>query len=235
MVKARLNLYYFNRNGIVKIGLLIWLSIFLLVGSAACINEELSESERVSESVPDVSGDIQSENWQSGWQKTNVRNVETLIGQRLPLPTYLPTNYVMREVYCTQDLNSIPQVTHVLILFSDKPVEWIGIEYRCKLVLEIGWNEFGGGFKWLQGERISILPSGVLQETATEWILWWENFSSDEGRSVYRLRASREFARNELISIATSVPTTSVSKSSLLPPQQSGQRLPALRAMPGAP
>lgn len=163
-----------------------------------------------------VSGDLQSESWQSNWQRTTIPSIEALIGQHLPMPTYLPPVYTVKEVYYNQDLNSTPQVIHILLLISDQPVEWVGKQYRCRLALLIGWNEPGGGFKGLEGERIRDVdvPEGLLQEKDAEWVLRWENFSSPEGQSVLQLRASRQFPKDELVEIAASTPTTTPFSSS---------------------
>jgi hypothetical protein len=213
-----------ERNPIKKsLAMMAMLTLLAFVGAVAC------RSEISPESGPTVSGELQSESWQSDWQKASIPSIELLIGQQLPVPTHLPPGCTVKEVYYNQDLNSIPQVTHILLLISDQPVEWVGKQYRCRLALLIGWNQFGGGFKWLQGEPVLTLPGpGVLEEKDIEWVLWWENFSSPAGQSVLQFRASRLFAKDELVKIAASTPTTTPASPSATVPE------PAETPAPGA-
>jgi hypothetical protein len=108
----------------------------------------------------------------------------------VPIPGYLPSAHAIREIYYNLDLNASPQVTNILFL------------------IEMRWNETGGGFKQIAGERIPTIPSGVLQDTDTQWVLWWENFSSPDGSSTLQLRASRQLPKDEWIQIAASTPRT---------------------------
>jgi hypothetical protein len=126
----------------------------------------------------------------------------------VPIPGYLPSAHAIREIYYNLDLNASPQVTNILFLISDQPVQWVGTRYIAKLALEMRWNETGGGFKQIAGERIPTIPSGVLQDTDTQWVLWWENFSSPDGSSTLQLRASRQLPKDEWIQIAASTPRT---------------------------
>lgn len=147
-----------------------------------------------------------------GWQKTDISGIESLIEHTLPLPVYLPSGYLIKEVYYYQDPDSTPQVTHTLLLISDKPIEWVGNQYRCHLILYIGWNMFSGGFKWLgdepKRELIRSLPEGILIEGDGKYQLWWEYFNIPNGQSVFRLESNLKYSKDELVRIAVSTPQT---------------------------
>jgi hypothetical protein len=98
--------------------------------------------------VETVSGELQS-----GWKKTTIPEVESLLGVKLPVPTYLPSGYGVKEVYYGQGHISL-QITDILLLISDQPIEWTGNQYTCRLALEIGWNEAGLGLKMPWAEYI---------------------------------------------------------------------------------
>jgi hypothetical protein len=149
----------------------------------------------------------------AGWQKTSLTYINSLIGQTLPLPSYLPDNYHAQEIWYGIDHGSSPQIVYVVILYSDDAVQWSGTNYRCRFSLNIDWNEPGAGFKqfWNQGERINSVTEGVLLTTNDEYNLYWENFSSSQGQSVYRISTSLQFPKDEILRIATSVPATTLS------------------------
>ena len=146
-----------------------------------------------------VSGELPS-----SWQKTTIPEVELLLGQQLPVPTYLPTSYEIKEVYYHQALHTKPQITYILLLISDLEVAWVGNRYRCRLVLEIGWKEMGFGLKMPWARYIPAVR-GRLEEKGDEYILWWEIIGVPESESsTLRLYANREFPKDELINIAAS-------------------------------
>ena len=151
-------------------------------------------------SGPAVSGELQS-----GWKKTTIPEVESLLGVKLPVPTYLPSGYGIKEVYYGQDPNARPQIiTYILLLISDQPVEWTGNQYTCRLALEIGWNKSGLGLKMPWAEYIPAVD-GRLEEEDNEYVLWWESYSSPEPLgSTLRLYSSKQFLKEELVKIAES-------------------------------
>jgi hypothetical protein len=154
---------------------------FLLVISSCQIGDE---------SIPVYAGPTVSGELPSSWQKTTITELEHLLGTQLPLPTYLPPGYEIKEVYYSQVPNSSPPVTEVLLLISEQQAQWVGNKYTCRLALSLGWNEAGLGLK---------MP----------YILWWESYGSPESLgSTLRLHASRQFSKEELIKIAASAPTT---------------------------
>jgi hypothetical protein len=148
-----------------------------------------------------ASGDLAS-----GWQETTIREIESLLNTQLPVPTYLPPGYAIKEVYYRQEPNSSPQVTDILLLISEQQVQWVGDRYTCRLALSLGWNEAGLGLKMPWAEFISDIR-GRLEDKEGEYILWWESYGSPKSLgSTMRLHASRQFSKEELIKIAASTP-----------------------------
>lgn len=116
-------------------------------------------------------------------------------------------SFGVTEVYYSQEPNTSPQVTDILLLISDQLVEWGGNQYTCRLALEIGWNEAGLGLKMPWAEYIPTVD-GRLEEEDDEYVLWWESYGSPKSLgSTLRLSASRQFSKDELVKIAASTPT----------------------------
>jgi len=152
---------------------------------------------------PVYSGLTASGQLPSGWQKTTIPKVESLLRQRLPLPTYMPPDYEVREVFYYQEPNSTPQVTRILLQISDQPVAWADNRYTCRLVLEIGWHELGLGLKMPWAQWVPEVR-GRLEDKDGEYVLWWEYGTSEFPSSTLRLYASNQFSRDELVKIAAS-------------------------------
>lgn len=173
----------------------------LLTITAGCANESEPEAPPVY-SGPTVSGELKS-----GWQRTTLPMVESLLGQKLPIPTYLPPGYQLREAYYYQEPNSSPQVTDILLLISEQQVKWAASRYTCRLVLEIDWNAPGFGLKMPWAEYIPTIR-GRLEEKDGEFVLWWESYGSPKSQgSTLRLHASQQFSKDDLIKIAASTPS----------------------------
>jgi hypothetical protein len=137
--------------------------------------------------------------------------MEELAGQPLPIPTLLPVGYSIQEVFISQHVNSKPLVTHILLFISDKQVVWAGNRYSCPMVIDLGWNQIGAGFKHLEGHIVPPypgIPEGVIQKHETEWVMWWQNYSSPNSQSVLEMHASLQFSKEQLFAIAASTPTT---------------------------
>ncbi len=175
----------------------------LLIIAAGCIDGSQNNTTPVYSGLT-VSGELQD-----SWERTSIPKVESMLGQKLPEPTYLPIGYEIEEVYYHLEPNSSPQVTEILLLISDQKVEWIGKQYRCRLALEIGWNEAGLGLKMPWAEYVEAIR-GRLEEKDNKYVLWWESYGSKNSLgSTLRLYANREFSKDELVKIAASTPTNS--------------------------
>jgi len=181
---------------IAKIALVMMAVLLIIV--AGCTDRSENKTPPVYSGLT-VSGELQS-----GWQKTTIPKVESLLGQQLPVPTYLPVGYEIKEVHYYQEPNSSPQVTNILLLISDQQVGWVGNRYTCRIAFSIGWNETGLGLKMPWAEYIPAVD-GRLEEEDDEYVLWWESYGSPKPLgSTLRLRASQQFSKDELVKIAAS-------------------------------
>jgi len=157
-------------------------------------------------SGPTVSGELPA-----GWQKTNNIELEHLIGTHLPIPTYLPSGYEIKEVYYTHEPSDSPPSTNILFLISDRQVEWVDSQYTCQLALSLDWNNAGLGLKMPWAEYIPEIR-GRLEDKESEYTLWWETYGSPKSLgSTLRLHASNQFPKEELIKIADSTPSSNPS------------------------
>jgi hypothetical protein len=138
------------------------------------------------------------------WCKATIAEVESVIGDSLPVPAYLPANYQIQEIHYYRTNNKPPSV-RILLLISDQDVRWEGSNFTCRLVLQINWGESGLGLKMPWATYISEV-GGRLEEEGDEYTLYWGIGSPFPETSVLILRASQRFSLDELITIAASVP-----------------------------
>ena len=182
----------------IKMKIALIIMVGLLIISVGCSDWSQNNTPPVY-SGPAVSGGLQS-----GWQKTTIQKIESLLGQQLPVPTYLPAGYEIREVYYCQEPNSSTQVTDIILLISEQQVGWVGEQHTCRIALSIGWNEAGLGLKMTWAEYIPAVQ-GRLEQKDNEYVLWWESYGSPRSLgSTLRLYASLQLAKDELIKVAGS-------------------------------
>jgi len=174
----------------------------------------ISACQTTDENIPVYAGPAVSGELPNGWQKTTITGLEHLLGTQLPVPTYLPAGYEIKEVYYSQEPNSTPPVTEILLLISEQRVQWVGNKYTCRLALSLGWNEAGLGLKMPWAEFIPDIR-GRLEDKSGEYILWWESYGSPKSLgSTLRLHASNQFSKEELVRIAASTPSSSPASTS---------------------
>lgn len=140
-----------------KILLIIITMVLLITGGCAV------------ESQTTYSGLTVSGEFDHGYQKANISKIESLLGQKIPIPTYFPDSYQIKESYYYQEPNS--QVTDILLLISDQPISWSNNQYTCRIALLIGWNEAGLGLKLPDLEYIPEVK-GKLEQNNNDYILW---------------------------------------------------------------
>ncbi len=152
---------------------------------------------------PTYTGPTISDELQSGWKKTTIAEMEIILGVKLPVPSYLPSGYAIKEVYYHQQPNST-QVSDIRLMISDQPVRWESNRYTCRLVLEIGWHELGLGLKMPWAQYIPDVR-GRLEDKDGEYVLWWEYGTDEFPSSTLRLYSSNQFSKDELVKIAVSM------------------------------
>ncbi len=175
------------------------LIIALVMLVVAGCGEKSQETTAPAYSGPAVSGYLES-----GCQKTTIKEIESFIGDTLPLPAYLPSGYEIKEVYYSHHPEDSPPTTNIYLLISDQPVAWNDLQYRCRLVLYIGWNRATLGLKMPWAEFIKE-AGGRLEEKDGEYRLWKSSYGTFMDSTVI-LSASRDFSKDELIKIAGSIP-----------------------------
>ena len=195
---------------IILLVLLVWPSI----GGCNSSPSTVSNSNTIQETTIDYSDLFITGELPADSLKITLSETESMLGQELPVPVYLPQGYEIKEIYhCLYN--------DFLVLISDQSVQWTGNQYHCHLAFYTQWGSMAAGFKWLEGE-VQYLPGtnnlSVLVNEDDEQILWWQNYSTykegyERKTAILSLYANWKFPKNELIRIAVSV-------SEILPPTE---------------
>lgn len=156
-----------------------------------------------SQEKPVYSGPSFSDELESGWQKTTIPEMESLLAAKLPVPSYLPSGYEIKEVYYHQAPKSTPPVSDIRLLISDQPIAWDSKQFTCRLVFEIGWHKLGLGLKMPWAQYIPEVR-GRLENKDGAYVLWWEYGADQFPSSTLRLYSSNQFSKDELVKIAVS-------------------------------
>lgn len=182
-----------------KKSLFLWNALLLIITFSI-------SSCRTGDNIPTYSGPTVSGELESGWQKSTIRELNQSLNTYLPVPTYLPSDYKIQEVYYISEPNNKPPSTEIILLISEQPVRWADNRYTCRLALSLGWNHAGLGLKMDWAEYIPGIR-GRLEVKDGEYRLWWETYGSPKSLgSTLILHASNDFPREEMIKIAASTP-----------------------------
>jgi len=173
--------------------------LILIITLTGCTGDSESNIQLV------YTGPTISDELPGDWHKTTISKVESIIGNSLPIPTYIPANYEIKEIYY-RAADREPPGTDILLLISDQDVGWTGSTFTCRVVLLIEWNSTGLGLKMTWARYISEV-NGRLEEGEGEYALWWEIIRPNPLGSKLILRASQQFSVDELIKIAASTTT----------------------------
>ena len=139
------------------------------------------------DSQPVYTGPAISDNLSGDWHKTTISKVESMMGDSLPIPAYIPTNYEIKEIYY-RVAGREPPGKDIVLLMSDQDVGWTGSTFTCRVVLLIEWNCPGLGLKMPWARYISEVNGG-LEEREGEYALWWEISRPNPLGSTLILRA----------------------------------------------
>lgn len=138
-------------------------------------------------------------------RQVSVEEASRLLGVNVPVPTYLPSDYKIQEVFIWENT--------VTLLISDEEIDYKleDEDLQWKVKLNMTWYSKGqvGGLK-LPGEWVNIGETrGVIieRETANElWWIWPEDTNPEKpGQFEFRLSAIKGISKAELIRIAESV------------------------------
>ena len=142
------------------------------------------------------------------YQKTTLDEASSIIGETVPVPTYLPKVYEVQEVYIKDTKDSAQWI--VVLLISDEEIVWENNEFQCKMRMTIQWDS-AGGIKSVRPEPVTIGESkGQIFRRADHNDLMWNIFRKPSGalRQVVhevRLSASKSIPKRELVKVAESV------------------------------
>ena len=156
------------------------------------------------------------------YEETNLEGAANIVGLTLPLPTYLPEGYEIREVYIWAEgselilLISDREIKKELVTFTvyhdGKPLQtrqrW---DCKCKMEMIIGCPA-GGGLKMPWAERVEIGQIRGRWVTGDESnSLWWQIKAAPGEEGLVEiasfeivLRASKNISKEEMIRIAES-------------------------------
>lgn len=151
-------------------------------------------------------------------QKTTLEEASGIIGVPVPVPTYLPEDYEIREVYVTGE-------HEVTLLISDEVIEkkLVGkqvvtdvgtvvtpqrYDVKSKMRMIIRWYPEGGGPIKLPVEKVQINEGrGFLQGRGDHRALWWDWFPVPGKPGMFELvlAAGKGVSKAELVKVAESV------------------------------
>ena len=145
-------------------------------------------------------------------QKTTLEEASNVLGVPMPVPTYLPVGYEIREVY-VQDrtvrlLISDEAIGRKLVTHTDAAGTRQRYEVQCKMEMSVRWYPEGGAPIKLPVEKVQINESrGFLQDRGDHRAIWWDCFPEPGQEGMYELvlAASKRVSKAELIKVAESV------------------------------
>jgi len=154
-------------------------------------------------------------------QETTLKEASNTVGLAVPVPTYLPENYEVREVYLTPMASGPPGV---ILLISDRKIEKNLIshtdaagtrqyyELQCRMTMSVRWHSDG---LILPPKISSSMGRGVNINEGSGLIIWreeindlwwiWHPDPNDEGLFELEISVSKDFPEEELVRVAESV------------------------------
>jgi hypothetical protein len=134
-----------------------------------------------------------------GFHKTTLEELNSRTWEKpLPIPTYLPKGYEIREVYIHEYRES--DDWEIVLFISDTEMEHSGGVFRCKIKLTI-YLFFPGGFKMPWAEKVKLGKTGhsalLVKGDETNALYWSRGYAAV-------LRAGRGIPVKELTRIAAS-------------------------------
>jgi len=145
-------------------------------------------------------------------QKTTLEEAAQIIGITVPVPTYLPKGFEIKEVYVNgrsvRLLISDGLIEKKLVTHTDAAGTRQRYELHTKMEMSISWSaEFMIPVR-LPVEKVDIKGStGYLQEAGTHRSLLWNWFPEQDNLGVFELglEAGKGISKEELVKIAESV------------------------------
>lgn len=145
-------------------------------------------------------------------QKTTLQEASSIIGVTVPLPSYLPEGYEVREIYVEDStvrlLISDKETEKKLVTHTDAAGTRQRYEFRCRMTMSISWfSEMGIPIR-LPVKQVKINEStGFLQDRSDHNALWWNWYPNPGEPGMFELviSANKEIPEEELVKVAESV------------------------------
>lgn len=145
-------------------------------------------------------------------QKTTLQEASSIIGVTVPLPSYLPEGYEVREIYVEDStvrlLISEKETEKRLVTHTDAAGTRQRYEFRCRMTMSISWfSEMGIPIR-LPVKQVKINEStGFLQDRSDHNALWWNWYPNPGEPGMFELviSANKEIPEKELVEVAESV------------------------------
>lgn len=131
------------------------------------------------------------------YQNTTLEELDSIVGEHVPVPTYLPEGFEVQEVYIAESPKGSKWVTPILI--SDEPIEWQDEEFKTKILYTIYWRSVAPKRPDLDTVSIGYDTAYVQEGDDTVMLFWWAHGILKE------LTATKQFSVKELAKIAGSV------------------------------
>ena len=154
-------------------------------------------------------------------QETTLKEARNTVGLGVPVPTYMPENYEVQEVYLSPMVSGPPGV---ILLISDRKIERNLVtrtdaagtrqyyELQCRMTMSVRWHSDGlilpPKISSSMGKSVNINEgSGLIiwgEEINDLWWIWHPD-PNDEGLFVLEISVSKDFPEEELARVAESV------------------------------
>ncbi len=155
-------------------------------------------------------------------EKTTLKEAGNIVGLTVPVPTYLPKNYEIQEIYLMPMVSGPPGV---MLLISDRRIEKKLVtltnaagarrqyyDFLPRMTMSIRWDSDGRllppKISGSMGRGVNINEgSGLLiwgEESNDLWWIWHPD-PNDEGLFELVISVSKDFPEEELVRVAESV------------------------------
>lgn len=131
------------------------------------------------------------------YQKVTFQEAESMVGESIPNPTYLPEGYEIQEVYIAENPGGFQWVIHMVI--SDEAIERKGDSITTKMMFSVWWMHTGAKMPWAKKIRVGDRFAMLVEETDHNAVTY---IVSSRLTDLY---ASKRFSIRELSKILESV------------------------------
>ena len=146
------------------------------------------------------------------FQRTDLDEAKDTIGVSVPVPTYLPKEYEIQEIYLDDGwvrmLISDQAIAKKLVTHTDAAGTRQRYEVQCKMTFSVTWYEEGAPGVRLPVEKVKINEGwGFFLDRGNSNAIWWnwQPDNSNSGMFELVLEANKKISKKELIKVAESI------------------------------